>query len=377
MLKKDSKNKKKRFVYRTIEDVQILTENDRIVVQTSLRDRIVAWYHTYLVHPGSTRLEQTLRSSLTWPNMRRDIERYTRTCRECQLCKKNRKKYGKLPAKQAELSTPWNRSNVDMVGPLTVKTDKKTYQLLVLTMIDPATGWFEVAEVPNQTAKASEEAFDDVWLSRYPRPQFIGFDNGNEYKATFRQMCRNMGITAKPSLEYNPQSNGIVERVHQVLGDMIRTFELEERELPDKDPFKGMLTLVGYAIRSTYHTTLEASPAQLVFGRDMIFPLKFRADWAAIQQKRQKEIDRNNARENKSRIDHTYKPGDLVSLTNPRKVRKVNKPRNGPYKVTKVFTNGTIRIQQGRVSERVNIRCVHPYYTADTDTQQTSTDATG
>jgi hypothetical protein len=22
--------------------------------------------------------------------------------------------------------------------------------------------------------------FDDVWLSRYPRPEYIGFDNGGE-----------------------------------------------------------------------------------------------------------------------------------------------------------------------------------------------------
>ena len=331
----------------------------------------------YLVHPGTARLEQTLRSAMTWTNMRRDIERYTRTCRECQLCKKNRKKYGKLPANQAEPSVPWNRVNVDMVGPLTVKTKRKTYELLVLTMIDPATGWFEVKDIPNKTAKACEEAFDDVWLSRYPRPQFIGFDNGNEYKATFKQMCRNMGIEEKPSLEYNPQSNGIVERVHQVLGDMIRTFELEEQDLNERDPFKEMLTLVGYAIRSTYHTTLEASPAQLVFGRDMIFPMKINVDWAVIQQKRQKEIDRNNARENKSRIDHTYKPGDSVALTVPRLQRKVNKPRLGPYTVTKVYTNGTIRIQRGKVSERVNIRRVCPYHHRDTQLGEESTDVAG
>jgi hypothetical protein len=27
--------------------------------------------------------------------------------------------------------------------------------------------------------------FDDVWLSRYPRPAYIGFDNGGEYKNMF------------------------------------------------------------------------------------------------------------------------------------------------------------------------------------------------
>ena len=265
-----------------------------------------------------------------------------------------------------------------MVGPLTIKQGRKTYELLLLTMIDPATGWFELKDLSNQTAKACEKAFDDTWLSRYPRPQKIGFDNGKEYKATFAQMCKNMGIKAKKSLKYNPQSNGIVERVHQVIGDMLRTFELEDQELDPEDPFGGFLTVVGYAIRSTYHTTLEASPAQLVFGRDMMFPIQFQADWAGIQQRRQNEINRNNERENKSRIQHIYKPGDTVTLKKPGIQRKMSTPRTGPYKVTEISTNGTIRIQnsEGNVTERVNIRRVHPYNTRGSKFQK-NTDRTG
>jgi hypothetical protein len=40
----------------------------------------------------------------------------------------------------------------------------------------------------------------------------------------------------KPSSNYNPQSNGIVERVHQVLGNALRTFELKSKELATNDP---------------------------------------------------------------------------------------------------------------------------------------------
>jgi hypothetical protein len=34
----------------------------------------------------------------------------------------------------------------------------------------------------------------------------------------------------------------------------------------------------------------------LVFGRDMVLPIKFMADWGAIEQQRQKEMCRNNRR---------------------------------------------------------------------------------
>jgi hypothetical protein len=46
----------------------------------------------------------------------------------------------------------------------------------------------------------------------------------------------------------------------------------------------------------------------------MVLPIKFMADWGAIDQQRQKEIGRNNRRENASRISHDYKVGDKVLL---------------------------------------------------------------
>ena len=39
------------------------------------------------------------------------------------------------------------------------------------------------------------------------------------------------GVKAKPITVRNPQANAIVERVHQVIGNIIRTFELENNYL--------------------------------------------------------------------------------------------------------------------------------------------------
>jgi hypothetical protein len=61
-------------------------------------------------------------------------------------------------------------------------------------MIDPATGWFEVKDVPNYTASSTQAAFDEVWLSRYPRPEIIGFDGGSEFKQVFDEMHKNYGM---------------------------------------------------------------------------------------------------------------------------------------------------------------------------------------
>jgi hypothetical protein len=89
-----------------------------------------------------------------------------------------RKKYGDLPEKLSERPIAWNRVDVDLIGPLTINTPSEKKELLAFTMIDPSTGWFEVKDVKYKSAKESMNTFDDVWLSRYPKPEYIGFDNG-------------------------------------------------------------------------------------------------------------------------------------------------------------------------------------------------------
>jgi hypothetical protein len=63
---------------------------------------------------------------------------------------------------------------------LIVKTPSGKKELLSLTMIDPSTGWFEFKDVKDKSAKESMDTFDDIWLSRYTIPEYIGFDNGGE-----------------------------------------------------------------------------------------------------------------------------------------------------------------------------------------------------
>ena len=136
-------------------------------------------------------------------------------------------------------------------------------------MIDPTTGWFEQQQLYGKpTAYRCQAILDNVWLSRYPRPVEIGFNNGSEFKAEFRELCSNMGMKPKPSLAWNPQSNAILERVHQVLSDGLLVFDLEGTpiDVDEPDPFEEYLAAVSYAIRSSYHQSHGHSPAQLVFG---------------------------------------------------------------------------------------------------------------
>jgi RNase H-like domain found in reverse transcriptase/Integrase zinc binding domain len=109
-----------------IEGYDLLCYKDKIYIPQSLRQRVLSWYHEYLLHPGQTCTEQTIRNTMTWPGLTQDVERLCSTCPVCQLTKKERKKYGLLPPKTAE-SDPWVMVCVDLVGPFTIKTPLKTH----------------------------------------------------------------------------------------------------------------------------------------------------------------------------------------------------------------------------------------------------------
>ena len=344
-----------------LEDDKLITHNGKVVVPAGLQDKLIDQYHSLLNHPGMTRMEATLRHVFDFKGLREKVESYCRTCHICQMTKKQKKKYGHLPPKEAEDPIPWKRVNVDVVGPYTVKGPKGTKTLIAMTMIDPATGWFEIAPLEENDSYSTQKAFDSYWLARYPRPKYCGCDNGSHFKKYFSELVDNYGLIRKLSTEYNPQSNGIIERVHQVLGNVLRNFELENRELDDQNPWDEFLSSAAFAIRSTHHMTLGASPAQLVFRRDMFLPVEYVADWARIRHNRQKEINRSNTRENSNRFQHEYNKGDRVLLTTPGILPKMQSPRTGPYRIVEVHNNGTVTIRKDHVQQRVNIRRLLPY----------------
>ncbi len=115
------------------------------------------------------------------------------------------------------------------------------------------------------------------------------------------------------------------------------------------------------AFHSTYHTVLKASPGTAIIERDMLVDIPFIADWKKIGEHRQ-PTDRNTDRENKSRVDYDnkvvtkYVYGTMVFLSKAK-----SRYLREPWPTTSIKTNGTIRVQCGNKSERINIQRVRPF----------------
>jgi hypothetical protein len=122
------------------------------------------------------------------------------------------------------------------------------------------------------------------------------------------------------------------------------------------DDVNVFLDNAAWAICSTYHTVLKASPGAAIFGRNRLFDIPFIADWNRIGDYRQRQIDLNTARKNSKQVDYDYKVDNKVLLTQEGILHKAESPYSKkPWTITTVHTNRTIRIQRRTQSERINI----------------------
>jgi hypothetical protein len=80
--------------------------------------------------------------------MRSTIWLITKSCRSCQVNKKQKLEYGHLPSKIV-ITIPWQVLCVELIGVSSLKgKDGTVIDFMALTMIGPATIWFEVVELP-------------------------------------------------------------------------------------------------------------------------------------------------------------------------------------------------------------------------------------
>jgi hypothetical protein len=105
--------------------------------------------------------------------------------------------------------------------------------------------------------------------------------------------------------------------MHQVLGQMLCTAEIDMADSVTLDDVDVFLDNAAWAICSTYHTVLKASPGAAIFGHDMVlFDIPFVADWHKIGEQRQSLTNRGNQQKNTKHFDYDYKVRDKVLLIN-------------------------------------------------------------
>ena len=213
------------------------------------------------------------------------------------------------------------------------------------------------ASKSNPTGVESIHALDDAWLSRYPKPVRVVFDQGTEYRnIDFESHLLNLGIKPVPTSVKNPQANGILERVHDVMKTSMRT---ELHSNPPEDLYQAHALIdrvlasaqyavrcTLYAVRCTVNKTYGLSPGSIAFHRDMLLPIPIISDAALLRQKRQNVIDKNVLNKNRRSKYYEYNVGDNIAILSYYRPGALDARATGPFVITQIHTNGTVSFLQ-------------------------------
>ena len=160
----------------------------------------------------------------------------------------------------------------------------------------------------------------------------------------------------------NPQYNVACERMHYTMGSILQS---ETAKIQDEDKaaqaIDNALHTCIRPMRCAVKRNLQTSPGDLVFNRYMMMDAPLISDINSIRGRRQQQIDDSLLKMNKKRIDYHYKVGESVWIKEY-EPRKMHPRLHGPYPIAKVYTNGTVDINNiPTTTDKYNILRIHPY----------------
>ena len=103
-----------------------------------------------------------------------------------------------------------------------------------------------------------------------------------------------------------------MDQVHQVILNMLDTKYLSNKVFDYIYPWGENLAYIAWAIRASYRHTIQATPVQSVFGRDIIFNLVSVVYWKVITSDKKRQVDIDNVQENARRVMHGYTIVNIV-----------------------------------------------------------------
>jgi hypothetical protein len=241
------------------------TDRWKLVVPAEYREPVLIENHDRPMagHLGITKTFVKISQLYYWPGLFRDVVRYVRRCKTCQLHKvEQRKPPGRMGVRRPE--EPWVTVSADLLGPYPRSKKGNTY---IVVFQDYFTKWVECRPLRIADAKSVVEAFHQLIVLRWGVPKFLLCDNGPQCVSNLlMRVAEAYGMQVRHTPPYTPQANP-VERVNRVLKTMIACY-LTDRHV-DWDRYLSEFT---FAMNTAEHAATGFSPAYLNYGRELTVP---------------------------------------------------------------------------------------------------------
>ena len=255
----------------TLTEDDVLFYQNRLCVPNddNLRRKILNEAHTspFAMHPGGTKMYQTIKEHYWWNGMKRDIAEFISKCLVCQQVKAEHQ----VPVGLLQpLSMPewkWERITMDFVSGLP-RTQRNHDAIWVIVDRLTKSAHFLAIKMDYSLERLAELYINEI-VRLHGIPVSIVSDRDPRFTSRFwGSLQEALGTKLKFSTSFHPQTNGQSERVIQILEDMLRACIMEFEGSWDKH-----LTLIEFAYNNSYQSSIGMSPYEALYRRKCRTPL--------------------------------------------------------------------------------------------------------
>jgi hypothetical protein len=222
-------------------------------------------FHEGLGHLKLDSIKDLFSKRYWWPNWLFDLKIYIRNCPECQLDESNSKETSTPLRPIPPVGLPFERWGIDFIQDL---PETKSGNKHIITAIDYATRWVVAKAVPERTSSEMVKFLYENILMNYGCPYEVFSDRASALLSqAIGDYMELQNIRHKATTPYHPKTNGMVERMHAMVGHSITTLSQSQ---PDR--WDEFLNQTIFAIRVRSHAVTRYSPFYLLYGVDSRIP---------------------------------------------------------------------------------------------------------
>ncbi len=151
-------------------------------------------------------------------------------------------------------------------------------------MVDMFIHYAWAVPTKDQTAHTTVRALWTNVVQTFGFPLRIHSDRGSNLESELVQdFCQLYGTTKSQTTPFHPAANGRVERVNQILLNMLHTLDKEKQ-----DRWPDFLPELMQAYNNTAHSAAGFAPSYFIFGRTVRILLNFKL---GVEQSSLKEVE--------------------------------------------------------------------------------------
>ena len=309
----------------------------RLFVPKHLRDKIINQYHHENGHMGVTKTFLSIKEKYYWPKLYPELYN---AIDSCVTCKQRNLIQQKAPIQTTHMAPyPMAVLQLDLSGPHPTTLSNSKY---ICSFVCLYSGWIECFSIPDKSAQSVVECFIEYILPSHSCCLAIQTDNGSEFNnQIFKDTLNRFNIKYITSSIYSPSSNGMVERSHRCLNDILS--KLVRDHVQSWDLY---IPAAVFAIRTNVSKTTLMSPFKILYNRDPVLPVdnllrprertssndyhelafeNVHRIFVRVKKNMKKAKEARNEFANRKRKPINFKVGDPVFLKNFTKSTKLDK----------------------------------------------------